>query len=484
MTTTDIYTKKEALGHLFRRAGFGATPSEIEQAMKLEYNQVVDHLLDFSNKDVMPYDFLNRFYKDQSDMRGAAGAGAQLIYRMVMTDTPLREKMCLFWHRIFATGSTKLIQNRVIMNQIDMFRTYGFGKFDDLLIQLSKDPAMIMWLDNQDNHKSNINENYGREILELFSMGVGNYTEEDIKETARAFTGWSVVNPDYMSIKMRNNTARPYGYISWQYEYDDSDHDKNEKTILGQTGPWNGEDAIRIICEQKATAEYIARHLYHYFVADELPVPQWPHEPPGNPKAIDLLVKTYFDSGHSIKAMLQCIFKASFFKAESTRYARIKSPAEMVVGTMRLAGPIELPSQDIYYGNEICANMGQGLLRPPSVEGWQGGMEWINTGAYMHRVNFAGKMLGDPSKVGLRDIIDRIKKTSSLESMAANELVTMCLEILGPIRVTPSTQEGITKYAGRYGSLKWATKSQSDHFDKAAIAVIQMIVSSQEYQTA
>ena len=128
--------------------------------------------------------------------------------------------------------------------------------------------------------------------------------------------------------------------------------------------------------------------------------------------------------------------------------------------------------------------MGQGLLRPPSVEGWQGGMEWINTGAYMHRVNFAGKMLGDPSKVGVRDIIDRIKKPSSLESMAANELVTMCLEILGPIRVTPSTQEGITKYAGRYGSLKWATKSQSDHFDKAAIAVIQMIVSSQEYQTA
>ena len=218
MTTTDTYTKKEALGHLFRRAAFGTTPSEMKQAMAMEYNQVVDRLIDFSKTDDIPYDFLSRFYKDQSDMRGVAGAGAQWIYRMVMTDTPLREKMCLFWHRIFATGSTKLIQNRVIMNQIEMFRKYGFGKFDDLLIQLSKDPAMIMWLDNQDNHGSNINENYGREILELFAMGVGNYTEEDIKETARAFTGWSVVNPDYMSIKMRNNTARPYGYISWHFE--------------------------------------------------------------------------------------------------------------------------------------------------------------------------------------------------------------------------------------------------------------------------
>jgi len=484
MTTTDTYTKKEALGHLFRRAAFGTTPSEMKQAMAMEYNQVVDRLIDFSKTDDIPYDFLSRFYKDQSDMRGVAGAGAQWIYRMVMTDTPLREKMCLFWHRIFATGSTKLIQNRVIMNQIEMFRKYGFGKFDDLLIQLSKDPAMIMWLDNQDNHGSNINENYGREILELFAMGVGNYTEEDIKETARAFTGWSVVNPDYMSIKMRNNTARPYGYISWQFEYDDADHDKGEKTILGQTGPWNGEDAVRIICEQKATAEYIARHLYHFFVADELPVPQWPHEPPRAPEVIELLVKTYFDSGHSIKSMLECIFKSSFFKDESTRFARIKSPAEMVVGTMRLAGPIELPSQDIYYGNEICANMGQGLLRPPSVEGWQGGMEWINTGAYMHRVNFAGNMLSDPSKSGVRDIIEILKEASPSSSVSPEELVGICLEILGPIKVLQSTQQGLIAYASRYGSLKWKTKDQSDHFDEAAVDIIQMIVSSQEYQMA
>ena len=126
-----------------------------------------------------------------------------------------------------------------------------------------------MWLDNQDNHKGSINENYGREILELFSMGVGNYSEEDIKECSRAFTGWRVVNPDYMSIKMRNNTARPYGYIAWQFEYDDADHDHDDKTFLGETGDFNGEDVVAIICRQEATARFIARHLYHFFVADE-----------------------------------------------------------------------------------------------------------------------------------------------------------------------------------------------------------------------
>ena len=121
---------------------------------------------------------------------------------------------------------------------------------------------MIMWLDNQDNHGHNINENYGREILELFSMGVGNYTEDDIKETARAFTGWRVVNPEYMSIKMRNNTARPYGYMSWQFEYDDEDHDKGLKTILGQTGNFYAYYIIDIIFEQPQTAYFISEKLY------------------------------------------------------------------------------------------------------------------------------------------------------------------------------------------------------------------------------
>jgi uncharacterized protein (DUF1800 family) len=341
-----------------------------------------------------------------------------------------------------------------------------------------------MWLDNQDNHGTNINENYGREILELFSMGVGNYSEEDIKETARAFTGWSVVNPDYMSIKMRNNTARPVGYMSWQFEYDDDDHDAGEKVILGEKGNWNGEDAVRIICKQEATARFVARHLYHFFVADELPVPQWPHEGPRDPQAIDLLCKAYFESGHDIRAMLKTLFQSEIFKAASSRNARIKSPAEMVVGTMRLAGPITIPSEETYMADSACSSMGQALMRPPSVEGWQGGTEWINTGAYVERVNFSGRVLNDANKVGVRDIIDRIKSMADGDSMTSDQLVDSCLDVLGPLEVLDTTRSGIKDYASKFGSLPWLGDDDSKDFDSAAIAVIQLIVSSQEYQTA
>ena len=484
MTTIKSKADLGLVAHLLRRAGFGATPEEMDKFNEMDYDEIVDHLLDFDVPDYIPQDFISRFHKDQSDLRLAEGARAHWVYRMVMTDTPLREKMCLFWHRIFATAGTKLIQNRVVVNQINMFREKGIGKFDELLLALSRDPAMIMWLDNQDNHGTSINENYGREILELFSMGVGNYNEDDIKETARAFTGWSVVNPEYMSIKMRNNTVRPYGYISWQYRYDSEDHDDGEKTILGETGNWNGEDAVRIICENKATAEYIARHLYHFYVADEVPVPQWPHEPPRDPEAIQLMVDSYFQNGHSIKAMLEAMFKSEFFKSQSVRYARIKSPAEMVVGTMRLAGPIQLPSDETYYAQAVCSNMGQALLGPPSVEGWQGGNEWINTGTYVERINFASKILNNPDKLGVRNIIDRIKINVGTNTVTSDELVSACLEVLGPVDVSITTENRLKEFAAKYGELVWQDKASSEEFDKAALSVIQLIVCTQEYQTA
>ncbi|MFL2760119.1 MAG: DUF1800 family protein [Dehalococcoidia bacterium] len=484
MTTIKSKADLGLIAHLLRRAGFGATPEEMDRFSEMDYDEVVDHLVNFDVPDYIPQDFISRFHKDQSDLRLAEGARAHWIYRMVMTDTPLREKMCLFWHRIFATAGTKLIQNRVVVNQINMFREKGIGKFDDLLLALSRDPAMIMWLDNQDNHGTSINENYGREILELFSMGVGNYNEDDIKETARAFTGWSVVNPEYMSIKMRNNTVRPYGYISWQYRYDSEDHDDGEKTILGETGNWNGEDAVRIICENKATAEYIARHLYHFYVADEVPVPQWPHEPPRDPEAIQLMVASYFQNGHSIKAMLEAMFKSEFFKSQSIRYARIKSPAEMVVGTMRLAGPIQLPSDETYYAQAVCSNMGQALLGPPSVEGWQGGNEWINTGTYVERINFASKILNNPDKSGVRNIIDRIKVNAGTITITPDELVSACLEVLGPVDVSVLTEQRLKEFASKYGELGWQDRVSSEKFERAALSVIQLIVCTQEYQTA
>ncbi len=470
------------MAHLLRRGGFGATPDELDRAMDKGYDATLEDLLHPGAPDVLPDDMIRRYHVDQSEMRGAAAAGAYWVYRMVMTDSPLREKMCLFWHRVFATASTKLIQARVVANQLDMFREYGMGSLRDLLVQLSRDPAMIMWLDNQDNHKDSINENYGREILELFTMGVGNYTEDDIKECARAFTGWRIVNPEYMSIKMRNNTARPYGYMSWQFEYDDDDHDHGQKTLLGETGDFNGEDAVDIICKQEATARFIARHLYHFFVADEEPVPQWPHTPPRDPEAIDTMAEAYFDSGYSIGEMLRIMFTSDFFKSEASRFARTKSPVEMIVGTMRLAGGLGVPSADTYAAAIACGTMGQGLLAPPSVEGWQGGSEWINTGTYVQRVNFVGLTLDDPAKPGVRAIIDRIARAAGDSTLSPEALVDSCLDALGPMEVLDSTRSSLVKYAEKYGGLSFSDGHATSEADEAIVAIIQLIVSTQEYQ--
>ena len=451
--------------------------------MEKGYDATLAELLEPAGPDILPDDLIRRYHVDQSDQRGPGGA-ANWVYRMAMTESPLREKMCLLWHRVFATAASKLIQGRVVINQIDMFREHGMGSFDNLLLQLSRNPAMLMWLDNQDNHKGSINENYGREILELFSMGVGNYTEEDIKECARAFTGWRVVNPDYMSIKMRNNTARPYGYMSWQFEYDDDDHDHGQKTLLGETGDFNGEDAVGIICRQDATARFVARHIYHNFVADELPVPQWPHTEPRDPEAIDVMTTAYFDSGHSIKEMLRATFNADFFKSEASRFTRTKSPAEMVVGTLRLAGGLSIPSSDTYAAAAACGVMGQALLSPPSVEGWQGGSEWINTGTFVQRVNFVSRILGDPGKPGVRAIVDRIARSAGNSELSPEELVDACLDVLGPLETLDSTRGSLVDYASKYGRLSFSGEQAASRAEEAVVALIQVIVSTQEYQMA
>ena len=469
------------MAHLLRRAGFGATPDELDRAMDKGYDAVLDELLNPPGDDDIPHDLIRRYHVDQSNLHGG-GAQAHWMYRMAVTDYPLREKMCLFWHRVFATGSYKLIQTRVVTSQIDMFREHGMGNMDNLLVQLSRNPAMIMWLDNQDNHKGSINENYGRELLELFSMGVGNYTEEDIKECARAFTGWGVVNPAYMMIKMRNNTSRPYGNMTWQFEYDDDDHDHGQKTILGETGDFNGEDVVEIICRQEATPRYIARHLYHYFVADEPPVPQWPHTPPTNPEAIDAMTEAYFESGHSIKHMLRTLFTSDFFKDEALRYGRTKSPTEMVVNTLRLAGRMELPCYETYDAARASSGMGQALMGPPSVEGWQGGTEWINTGTYVERVNFVSRILGDSARPGVSQIINRIGRAAGDDYLSPEGLIDACLEVLGPMEVLDSTRANLTEFAGTYGPLNFSDEDRAADTEEAVVNLIQLIVSTQEYQ--
>ena len=240
MVNADI----ELMAHLMRRAGFGATRPELEALAVKGYDAVVEELISPTTPHGTPDDLIRRYHSEQSGMMGQTAPGAYWLYCTLFTDRPLHEKMTLCWHNIFATGYAKIAQGKVLMDQIRMFRRYGMGSFKTLLDELSKDPAMIIWLDNQDNHNGAINENFGRELLELFSMGVGNYTEQDIKECARAFTGWTVANTEYMELRAMRDSIWPYGRIAWHFEFREDDHDYEEKEFLGRKGKFNGEDIV------------------------------------------------------------------------------------------------------------------------------------------------------------------------------------------------------------------------------------------------
>ena len=469
------------MAHLMRRAGFGASRDELEDLVAKGYEAVVDELFAPGDPGNMPDDIIQRYHVDLHNQRYLDGATAYWLYRMITTTRPMDEKIALFWHGIFATGYTKTNSAKGLLGQIDMFRTYGAGRFDTLLVELSKDPTMIIWLDNNENHRGAINENYGRELLELFSMGIGSYTEQDIKECARAFTGWTLGNAEYMAVRAAKDSIHPYARIGWHFAYRDYDHDDGDKTFLGETGRFNGEDIIEIICRQEATARFVARHLYDFFVADEAPVPQWSYTRPVDPEAIQLMVDAYFDSDHNIGAMLRVMFSSDFFK--EARFAHVKCPAELVVGILRLSGSVTRPTWNIMDPVDLIGYMGQTLLNPPSVEGWHEGTEWVNSGTLVDRVNFASREMTNVKNAGVRSIIDHLAGRDG-GAFTPEQLVDGCLDLLGPMTVSHQTRTSLVEYASRQGSTDLNGHQPGDEAEQRVGELLSLIVATPEYQLA
>ena len=235
---------------------------------------------------------------------------------------------------MFATGLDKVETANTMHDQVVMFRRHGLGSFRDLLVHLARDPAMIYWLDNQDNHKRAPNENWGRELLELFSLGVGQYTEKDVYECARAFTGWTFAG---------KSRGLAYPPESWRFDYRAEDHDENEKTFMGINGNLDGEDIIDIVVRQPACARFIMRHLYSFFVEDEPEVPKWPNERPKNPEALDMLCEVFIKSDMEMKPVLRALFNSDFFK--EAQYKKVKNPAEIVAGALKMTGAFTSPTR-------------------------------------------------------------------------------------------------------------------------------------------
>ena len=458
------------MGHLMRRAGFGASYDELEGRAAAGYEATVEDLL---NTEAYPPVDENVLYRYFPGMEGALGPPvnqADWVYRMINTQRPLEEKMALFWHQLFATGNSKVDNPPELTQQIAMFRQHGLGRFPDLLIELAKNPAMIYWLDNNGNHRGAINENWGRELLELFSMGVGNYSEDDIKEASRAFTGWTIAP------KIPRN---PLGRFYWNFEYRPEDHDDGGKTFLGHEGNLDGDDIIQIVVRQPATARFLARHLYNFFVADEPQVPSWNITPPRDPEAIDTLVQAYEDSDFDIRAVLRVLFTSDFFK--EAQFEHVKSPAELVVSTARLAGSYNKPRPGFPALAFECAYQGQELLNPPSVESWHTGSEWIDGGSLVRRVNFAANLMGNTSLPGIKSIVNGLRDRNAA---TAAEFVETCLELVGPIEVSEITRRELMEQAEEGGNLRWDSDENAGESEQRVGVMLALIAASRDFQFA
>ncbi len=471
MSNQDI----ELMAHLMRRAGFSATRDELEEYVARGYDAVVEDLLHPSDPQNMPDDLIRRRHTNHHELRDLGGAGAYWIYRMVTTRCPLEEKIALFFHSLFATGYSKLNQARSLLNQIDMFRRNGLGNFRDLLIEVSKDPAMIVWLDNINNHQGAVNENYGRELLELFSMGIGNYTEDDVKECAKAFTGWTLGNAEYMAVRAGKDSIWPYSRIAWHFDYRDYDHDDSEKTFLGETGRFNGQDVIDIIVKQEATARFICTRLFQFFAADEVG--------DEGDAVIQSMMTSYFDSGYEIRSVLRTLFTSEYFKSDGARFARMKAPVEVVAGAVRQAGSYRTPTLGAEQLAAQAGFMGQGLLQPPSVEGWHEGTEWIESGSLVERVNFAAQEISDVSKPGVRAIIERLANDNG-GVLSPEELVDRCLDLLGLTPASEDTRVSLIEYARMHGSVDLRGHQQGDEAEQRVGEVLRLVASSREFQLA
>jgi uncharacterized protein (DUF1800 family) len=276
------------------------------------------------------------------------------VYRMTTTRVPLREKLTLFWHGHFATGSEKVDSTRLMHRQIETIRRHAWGNVRDLTLAIARDPAMIVWLDGESNTKEHPNENFARELMELFTCGIGHYTERDVQEAARAFTGWH-----------RDNA---------EFRFSGDDHDGGRKRFLGKSGRFDGGDIVDILMQQPATLHFLARKLLRYFAAPE---------PPESvvAAAAELLDHTRLD----VKWFLRELFQSRYFYSAECYRTRIASPTEYLVGTIRTLD-VRWAAPNVV---ELLDRMDQRLLAPPNVKGWDGEQKWINSSTWAARLDAA-----------------------------------------------------------------------------------------------
>ncbi|MCC6739161.1 MAG: DUF1800 domain-containing protein [Planctomycetia bacterium] len=434
--------------HLLRRAGFGATIAELEQARREGYAATLERLLAFESVADDVEGDLADVQDGLLDLRNIEDVRIAWIYRMARTKRPLQERMTLFWHNHFATGAGKVDQALLMHRQVALFRRFAAGNFRSLLVEVSKDPAMLVWLDGRANRKGVPNENYGRELMELFTIGIGNYMEKDVKEVARAFTGWNLREGEFF--------------------FDARQHDDGEKAVLGKTGRLDGTDVIDILAAHPATAKRLSEKLYREFVGPE-----------PDAETVKALSEEYFRSGYDVRSVLRVLFTSKAFLSDAAAWSRVKSPAELVIGALR-AMPSLIP---VKYLPLNLRRMGQDLLAPPTVKGWDGGTAWLSTTTVINRFNFA-RDLGPGYNNQPSAALNSRQLVADFGLDTPEKLVDHMLQRFGPLDVPAAVRERLVAYAKAPEQAKGPVYPAPAVLDGKVRGVAHLVMALPEFQLA
>ncbi len=381
--------------HLLTRSGFGATPEQIDSAAAQTLSDVVDGLLKTAPA-ATPPDWVVPGIEDKPDLRAMKELSEEerrkkrkvlrqensrqhrelvnwWLHRMIVTPCPLQEKMVLFWHGHFATSIRKVKNTYMMYLQNQTFRSLGMGSYRDLVTAVAQDPAMLVYLDNTRSRAGAPNENFARELMELFTLGEGHYTEADIKEAARAFTGWMVAPRKYAFIDATQSPRRGL-------------HDNEAKEFFGNCGNFDGHDIIRIILQQDQAARFIVDRLWRFFAYDN-----------PEPDLVESLAAEFRSNEYEIAPLLKSIFTSEAFYSAKARRTQIKSPAQWLAGSCILLG-LEHPNPKLCFN--ALRSLGQELFSPPNVKGWDGGYAWITTASLTERYNLAASLVNVRNRNG------------------------------------------------------------------------------------
>ncbi len=349
--------------HLHRRAGFAVTWNEIQRDLQDGPGTSVDRLLaGKARSQGVPENFETTAALLADSAKDVERLKAWWVYRMLFGPDPLTERLTLLWHNHFATSAAKVTDVQILRRQNGIFRELARAPFGALLERVVRDPALLLWLDAPANRKEHPNENLGRELLELFTLGIGHYTERDVKEAARALTGWTVVDK-----KFREDAAQ---------------HDLGDKTILGKKGAWNGSDLVQIVLAHPATARRLAWRLWQQFMGE-----------PVDAAAVDALAAGLREHHLDIGWAIGVVLRSQAFFASANLGNQILGPIEYVVGSARLLECFDQPLSTLVLA-DWAARLGQELFYPPNVGGWAGGRNWIGTQSMIGRMNYAASLVG------------------------------------------------------------------------------------------